>query len=278
MSQPLQRTNQSPRLSRWRYWCVLQQFWSTALASQVEYRVNVLVDLVGMAGNLCGSLFLLSLFFRQGKVALGGWSWPAAVVVLGVYTMLEGLAAVLLRPNLGQLVRHVQEGTLDFVLLKPLDSQFWISFRTVSPAGFPDLWAGMALVVWGAHASGTPPSPSIVLTTAAMLLSSAIILYSLWFLIAATTIWFVKTWNATEVLRALLGAGRYPREAFPPNLRLLFTLVLPVTFLTTVPAEAVLGQVRIAWVLASFGVAALALTTSRAFWKFALRFYTSASS
>jgi ABC-2 type transport system permease protein len=278
MSDPFQARNRPPRLAPWRYWRVLQQFWSTALASQVEYRVNILVDLLGMAGNLCGSLFLLSLFFRQGQLGLGGWSWPAAVVVLGVYTMLEGLAALLLRPNLGQLVRHVQEGTLDFVLLKPLDSQFWVSFRTLSPAGFPDLLAGMALVVWGAHASDTPRSPWIVLTTAAMLLSSAMILYSLWFVIAATTIWFVKTWNATEVLRALLGAGRYPRQAFPPGLRLLFTLVLPVTFLTTVPAEAVLGQVSITWLLASCAVAALGLTTSRAFWNFALRFYTSASS
>ena len=67
-----------------------------------------------------------------------------------------------------------------------------------------------------------------MVTVLVMLLAGGLILYSLWFLIAATSIWFVKTWNATEVLRALLASGRYPLNAYPPALRLLFTLVLPV--------------------------------------------------
>jgi ABC-2 type transport system permease protein len=103
-------------------------------------------------------------------------------------------------------------------------------------------------------------------------------LYSLWFVLATTAIWFVKTWNATEVLRAALSAGRYPISAFPAGLRLLFTLVLPVAFLTTVPAEVLLGRSSGAWVLASAGVALTMLTISRLFWRLALRYYTSASS
>jgi ABC-2 type transport system permease protein len=111
-----------------------------------------------------------------------------------------------------------------------------------------------------------------------MLLAGALILYSLWFVLAATSIWFVKTWNATEVLRAALVAGRYPISAYPAGLRAFFTFVLPVAFLTTVPAEAILGRAAGGWLLASIAVAALCLLLSRRFWLFALRFYTSASS
>ena len=64
---------------------------------------------------------------------------------------------------------------------------------------------------------------------AAMVLAAALILYSLWFVLAALSIWFVKVWNATEVLRYTLVAGRYPISAYPPALRVVFTLVLPVT-------------------------------------------------
>ncbi len=88
----------------------------------------------------------------------------------------------------------------------------------------------------------------------------------------------MKTWNATEVLRAALTAGRYPISAYPSGLRTLFTLVLPVAFLTTVPAEALLGRGSTPWLLASLAVAALALAGSRWFWRYALNFYTSASS
>jgi ABC-2 type transport system permease protein len=88
----------------------------------------------------------------------------------------------------------------------------------------------------------------------------------------------VKTWNATEVLRAALTAGRFPLSAYPPTLRLVFTLVLPIAFLTTVPAEAILGRATPGWIALALLVAAVSLALCRAFWRFALRHYTSASS
>ena len=96
-------------------------------------------------------------------------------------------------------------------------------------------------------------------TVLVMLLAGGLILYSLWFLIAATSIWFVKTWNATEVLRALLASGRYPLNAYPPALRLLFTLVLPVAFLTTVPAQVLLGEAAAPMLLAGLALAVCSL-------------------
>jgi ABC-2 type transport system permease protein len=61
-------------------------------------------------------------------------------------------------------------------------------------------------------------------------------------------------------------------------LRAFFTFVVPVAFLTTVPAEAILGRATGPWLLAGGAVAAGSLVVSRWFWQFALRFYTSASS
>ena len=104
------------------------------------------------------------------------------------------------------------------------------------------------------------------------------ILYSVWFLIAASSIWFVKTWNATEVLRALLAAGRYPISAYPVILRFIFTLVLPVAFLTTFPAEAILGELKFNILFFGLILSSLFFIFSRLFWKFALQHYTSASS
>ena len=260
-----------------RYLLTLRRFWATALASQLEYQLNLLIDLVAMAGNLAGSLFVLSLFYGPGR-SLGGWSWEAALVVLGTYTVLDGVASSLLRPNLSTIVAHVQQGSLDFILLKPIDSQFWLSFRTFSPAGLPEIVTGLGLILWAAVKAGADLSPVRCLATGLMLGASLVILYSLWFGLATTSIWFVKTWNATEVLRAALTAGRYPISAYPLRLRSLLTVVLPVAFLTTVPAEAILGRASLSTGAASLLMATVCLLLCRGFWGFALRFYTSASS
>lgn len=197
-----------------RYWRTLRRFWGTALATQLEYQLNVLVELLAVVLSLGGSLLLLSLFFGPGR-ELGGWSWNQALIVQGFYTVFDGMTSAWLRPNLGAIVTYVREGTLDFVLLKPIDSQFWVSLRTFAPAGLSEVVLGLGLAAWGAHESGVVLTPLVFLLVLVMLMVAALILYSLWFLIAATSIWFVKTWNATEVLRALLASGRYPLEAYP---------------------------------------------------------------
>ena len=260
-----------------RYLLSLKRFWGTALAGQLEYQVNMLIDLVAMVGSLAGSIFVLSVFFGQGR-DLGGWSWEAALVVQGIYTFLDGVSSTWLRPNLGAIVTHVREGTLDFVLLKPIDSQFWVSLRIMAPAGLPEMGLGLVLIVWAASRAGASFSLGTVLVAVLMLCVGGVILYALWFVIAATSIWFVKTWNATEVLRAVLASGRFPVSAYPPTLRLVFTLVLPVAFLTTVPAEVILGRAAMPMLALGMFLAVIFFVGSRAFWLFALRYYTSASS
>jgi ABC-2 type transport system permease protein len=258
-----------------RYLRVLKLFWSAAIAAELEYRLNFLIAALSSLCSLVGSLFGLFLFYQTGYT-FEGWSWEEALIVLGIFTLLQGFSATFLAPNLNQIVRHVQEGTLDFVLLKPISSQFWLSTRTVSPWGLPDLifgcivigYAGWRLNIgFGAYVLGIIP-----------LLFGFLNLYSLWFMLGATSIWFVKIYNVTEVLRGLLEAGRFPMVAYPAAYRVFFTFVIPVAFLTTIPAEAFLSRSELGWIGMSAGLAIALLIASRFFWRFALRFYTSASS
>lgn len=258
-----------------RYLRVLSIFWRSSVAAEAEYRWNFVLAALSSLGNLAGSLFGVFLFYR-GDYTFEGWTWDEVLVVLGVFTILTGYSTAFLTPNLNRIVLQVQEGTFDFVLLKPIDSQFSVSLRTLSPWGLPDMVAGLGLVLYGAR--GLSLSPLQLLSGVAPLLAAMVILYSLWFLIAATTIWFVKVYNATEVLRGLLEAGRFPMDAYPVAYRFFFTFVVPVAFLTTVPAEATLGRSALWWSLGGFGLAGATFLGARAFWRYALRSYTSASS
>jgi viologen exporter family transport system permease protein len=259
-----------------RYAKVLWLFWSTSLASELEYRLNFLLAVLSSLGHLAGNLFGLSLFYT-GTGSLGGWPFHQALLVMGLFTMLQGMSRVLLTPNLARIIEHVRTGTLDFVLLKPIDTQFWLSTRRISPWGLPDVLFGAGMVVYAAERLALPPQR--LLLAAGPFLLSAVIQYSLWFLLASIAIWYVKVHNLTEVLNGLLAAGRYPIDALPAGAyRFVFTFVVPVALLTTVPARVALGQDAGRWLLYSALFAAGAFVFSRAFWRYALRYYTSASS
>ena len=258
-----------------RYLKVLRLFWSAAIAAEMEYRINFIIYAISSLGNLAGGIFSLFLFYRTGYT-FSGWSWESALIVLGIFTLLQGFAATFLAPNLNRIVRHVQEGTLDFVLLKPIRSQFWLSLHTVSPWGIPDLIFGLLIIIY----AGTKLNLGIdkYLLTIFPLGCGLVILYSLWFILGATSIWFVKIYNITEVLRGFLEAGRYPITGYPAAYRFFFTFVVPVAFLTTIPAQAMLGQIQFTWLLGAGLLALILFFISTQFWRFALRFYTSASS
>ena len=226
-------------------------------------------------GNLAGSLFSLFLFYRTGY-QFSGWTWQEAMLVVGMFTLLQGVANTFFSPNLNRIVQQVQEGTLDFVLLKPISSQFWLSARMISPWGLPDLVLGLGILIYIGLQLGL--SPLNYLLSLVPIGFGMLILYSLWFMLGATSIWFVKIYNVTEVLRGFLEAGRYPIVAYPGVFRFFFTFIVPIVFLTTIPAETMLGRSPLGWIAGAGGLGLLLLLLSNVVWRFALRFYTSASS
>src|SRR5262245_55534417 len=164
-----------------RYAQVLWLFWQTSLASELEYRLNFLLAVLSSLGHLSGNLFGLSLFYVNGG-SLGGWPFHHALIVSGFFTTLQGMTRVLLSPNLQRIIEHVRTGTLDFVLIKPIDTQFWLSTRRTSPWGLPDVAFGLGMVVYAAVRLELPPA-RLALALGPFFFS-AVIQYSLWFTLA----------------------------------------------------------------------------------------------
>ncbi len=260
-----------------KYLKVYTKFLHTSLASELEYKTNILIDLITAILSLIGSIFLLSIFFQSGS-NIGGWQFEQALIIQGIYTILNGITNTWFNPNLTEIVKHVREGTLDFVLLKPIDSQFFISFKKITPSGFLEIILGIFLLIYCIKINQIDINLLFMTLCLITISCSICILYSLWFFISTTTIWFVKTWNATEVLRSFLYIGRFPLNSFSFSLRIFFSVFIPIAFITTIPSEVFLGFSQFWKILLEVIVAMTFLFSSRKFWLFALKYYSSASS
>lgn len=111
-----------------------------------------------------------------------------------------------------------------------------------------------------------------------LMLAGLAILYALWTTLTVTAFWFVQTSNAHFALNSFLGAGRFPVDVYPGWMRVVFTFLLPVTFITTVPASAAVGHLSWELGVGSLAVAILAVLVSIVSWRLAARSYMSASS
>lgn len=252
------------------------RFAASALSAQLEYRANFVAGLLESLGQVGIGLLSLSLFFRNAS-SLGGWTPAQAALVLGLYMLTTSFTNVVLYPNLNRIAESVRLGTMDFVLLKPIDAQYQVSARNLNAFRLGDGLIGLGIIGWGlAHLPDV--SPGGVLLGVLLYLCALVMVYSIWFFLATTAFWLVKVENVTELFNGFFGAARFPVTAFPGWVQTLLTFVVPIAFITTVPAQSALGvaDARLLWL--SPVLALLLAFASRRFWLFALRNYTSASS
>lgn len=254
---------------------VLRALWTANLAEELQYRGNFIASLLGTAFWLAMAMLTLAVFFRQTD-RLGGWEFWEVVVLLGVFNTLAGIIDAVLRPGIGGLAQQVRSGDLDLVLSRPVETQFFVTFRHLGVWRLADVGLGLALVAWATSRLDATPSPLEVLAFGVALLSAVAVVYGLWIALMSLAFWFVAVENISVLFDAVFEAARYPVSAYPGALRFLFVYLLPIAWTTTIPASTLSGRLQ-PWtipVTAAVGIAALGV--SRLLWRAALRRYTGA--
>src|SRR5574342_1215432 len=157
------------------------QFRASATVA-MQYRLDFLVEgglaVFWMAWSLAP---LLVVFGHRQEVA--GWSFPEALVVMGWFVLMKGVLAGAVNPSLAAVVEHIRKGTLDFVLLKPVDAQFLVSTAKFEVWRVVDLVAALRIFGAAFHRLGHWPSAGQLGAAAALLGCAAWTLYSLWLLV-----------------------------------------------------------------------------------------------
>lgn len=244
--------------------------------NELQYRINFWVQLFNSALNLGTGLIAIAVVYNQ-TATLGGWTSSQLLAVLGVHVLIGGFLKTFVVPNMWVLIQDVQEGTLDYTLTRPADSQLIVSVRQINIWSLIDVVLGVGVVAWALDEMQTGLSAGGLLAFAVTLVCGAAIVYAIW--ITAVTIAFkaVDVGDLMQILNGVYEAGRWPVSIYPLWLRGSLTVIIPLAFAITVPAEIVTGRVPWWWLVVAVAVAAAALLVSRLIWKRGIRNYSGAS-
>jgi ABC-2 type transport system permease protein len=135
----------------------------------------------------------------------------------------------------------------------------------------------MGLVLYALRRLGQVPNITQILLFVLLVLAGLVLLYSFSLILQTTTLWLVNVDRADSLIQGLLETGRFPIQFYRGWLRGILTVVIPVAFMTTFPAQALLGRLELSTAAAAVGMALFLFLGSSAFWRFALRAYTGAS-
>ena len=259
------------------YLRLLSIFYKNTLASEMEYRLNFWANIgLSLFWLLWATLSVRVYFFHADTIA--GWSYPELLVVMGLFFALNGFRQMFIEPNLSRLSEYVRLGTLDYILTKPVDSQFLVSLRRIGVYNWVDPIMGMGLVVLALRQSGHLPGLAQAGLFLVMIAAALVLLYSFNLILQTMTFWLVNIERADALMQGLLETGRFPINFYRGWLRGVLTVIIPVAFMTTFPAQALLGRLEWWTAAAAVSLAVFLFSLASVFWRYALRYYTGASS
>lgn len=241
-------------------------------AYRADFIAQVIVTLLNFAAELVG---LWTIFSNTRSI--GGWNVYEVLALLGVFRAMGGVIGLAIAPNMRLVMEDIRDGKLDFVVLKPINAQFYASFRRIVVWRTTEIVLGMVLVGVACaklSASLTPAKVSLFLV---MLAAGVVIIYSFWLILATMAFWFTRINNIEMVFWNVFEAGRYPVDIYRPIIRRGLTYIIPLAFLTTFPAATLVGKTQLTGVALALVMAAGSLAIASAFWRYGLRHYSGAS-
>jgi ABC-2 type transport system permease protein len=210
--------------------------------------------------------------------SLAGWSFYQIAAVLGSYMIVEGLMWGLCG-QLNSIQVHIRNGTLDGVILKPVDDQFLATFWSGDIEDVARVITGFLMLFYSAsNTVGFSLLRSMLFLV--MIIGGTVCLYSLNLIFRSVSFWLIDgsgLWMLTERLTA---DAKYPTDIFYHKIaKNIFTFIIPLAFISTVPARIWSFEIidYNLFFLSVFTSATFFLV-SRFFWKFSLKRYSSASS
>lgn len=255
------------------------RFYRTSLAAnlarEMQYRVDFWVGLLATVGWTGLTLVFLAAVFGQVPT-IAGWSWPEILMVLGFYRFLEGLGEFLFDRSFKRFSEDIRRGRLDLLLVKPLDFQFYLSFRFAHFENLSTCLVGAALFAYGFSHTGVPLDPGRLAVFFALALLGFVFFYTLWFVVHLLNFWLVKVDNLRHLTHGLVATSRYPPEAYGRKAEIFLSFIIPLALMAAFPVKTLLG--RASWWYLPFSLifTGFFFFVSRRLLRVALRSYTSA--
>ncbi len=255
---------------------LLGTFARVSVQNDAAYRLDFLLKVGFALLHLASELMGVWVIYSNTR-ALNGWGVWEALTLLGVYRAMVGAIRIFVAPNMRQTMEDIRTGTLDYVLLRPVGSQFLASCRRIVLLEVLDVVLGIGLAAFAAgRLTGRLPIERVALFI--LMLSLAIMMvYSVWLVLATLSFWFTKVANIEMVFWNVFEVARYPVAIYPPPLRWIFTYAVPVAFITSVPAQSFFGQVPLTAVLTACVLAPATMLAASMFWRYGVRHYSGAS-
>lgn len=225
------------------YLRVFLTFARNSLVRDMTFRVNFIIDLLtSTAWVMMNLVYYLLIFQYVPEIGVGtGWEKYPFLIFMATSLLINSIVETFFMTNMDELSELIRTGTLDFALLKPMDTQFLVSLVRIDWSGFGNFIVGLVLLCYAlVHLDYVPGVVEMTLYPIYILCGVGIY-YGLMVAMAATSVWLGRNLTLLDFWFSITMFSRYPMEIYQGRygvlLRGAFTFIVPVLVVVNVPAR-----------------------------------------
>jgi ABC-2 type transport system permease protein len=270
------------------YTRVWTTFLRNSLVREMMFRGNFLINVITRAFWFCAQITLFEIIYRNVDT-INDWTRPQYFAFMATGMLINSIIEALFMPNCANFSEMIRTGNLDFVLVKPIDTQFLISCEKMELAMLNQTMLALGLLIYALIEIGQPVSILQIAAYMAFVVVGVAFFYSLMIAMASTSIWLTRNQGLYDFWFYITVFARYPRSIyngvdaerleFCEILQGTFTWMIPILLVVTVPARVIAkGLTEWQYPLIGLGSSLVGLILSRMLFQWSLRSYRSSGS
>lgn len=260
-----------------RYLRLMLHFISFSFSRATMFRLDFFFRIVMDCFYYAVNIAFFKLIYGT-TTSLGGWREDQTLVFISLFLVIDALHMTLFSNNFWVLPVLVNRGELDYYLLRPINSLFFITLRDFAVNSFMNLIITVGIFAYAVqHHQGSFSAAQWSLLALGITLGS-VMHYALRICFVLPVFWTHSSRGFDNLFHQM---GRFierPDRIFPGFIRIFITMLLPFALIASFPARLFLEEFN-PWVLGHLVLGTAGFFCFMViFWRWALRSYSSASS
>lgn len=244
-----------------------------AMQFRFDFFFRIIMDCMFYLVNI---LFYLVLFEHTGGI--GGWTVSQVLIFTSSFLMMDAIQMTITSNGVWMIPNFVNKGELDYYLLRPVSSLFFLSTRDFAFNSFVNFLVTIGIMVWAfARSEVSYPFAKILLFV--LLTFSGTYLFILLRILFLTPVFWTHSGRGLEAIFWTADKiAERPDAIYRGWVRKVLVSILPFAVISSFPARALFEADWISVSLYCVGIVVVFHFITMAVWNFGLKNYSSASS
>lgn len=270
------------------YLRVFGTFLRNSLIREMMFQANFVIQVITRVFWFFAQIALFEIIFTQVPF-INGWSRDQYFAFMATGMLINGIVETFFMPNCANLSEQIRTGRLDFVLVKPINSQFMVSLERINLAMLSQVVLATGLLIRSLWRIGEPISAAQLAIFLLYIGLGVLFFYSMMIVTACSSIFLGRNQGLYDFWFYITVFARYPRSIYDGRdpdrfeagemLQFGFSYLMPIFLVITVPARVIVNTLEEKhWAVVTLLATLSGLLIARGVFRWSLNYYRSASS